>query len=108
QAFEDYVEQRMDAYKFDRYLSTPGGSLLWAKDKLFGMPEEVNVFYEAGRNLYIAKMDAVLDNIASLVETGLTEAKALIAQGKQEIQEYVNGLSPALREVGEKAAQGIQ
>jgi hypothetical protein len=108
QAFEDYVEQRMDAYKFDRYLSTPGGSLLWAKDKLFGMPEEVNAFYEAGRNLYIVKMDGVLDNIATLVEAGLTEAKALIAQGKQEIQEYVSGLSPALQDVGQKAAQGIQ
>ena len=47
-AFEAYVTQKMSAYKADRYSGWLGG-LRWAKDKLVGMPDEVNRFYEAGR-----------------------------------------------------------
>jgi hypothetical protein len=105
--FEDYVDQRMIRYKIDRYLIQPGGALLWAKDLLFDMPQEVNVFYEEGRKLYIAEMDHVLDGVAKLVETGLTDAKAEISRARTEIASYVAGLDPALREVGQKAAQEI-
>ena len=37
----------MDAYKDDRYSGFLGGAR-WLKDKLFGMPDEVNVFYSRG------------------------------------------------------------
>ena len=33
---------KMDAYKDDRYSGLFGGAR-WLKDKLFGMPDEVNV-----------------------------------------------------------------
>ena len=46
--FEDEVKVKMDAYKDDRY-SGWTGRLKWAKDKLFGMPDAVNVFYEQGK-----------------------------------------------------------
>ncbi len=45
--FEDYVGAKMEAYKDDRYSGWLGGAR-WLKDKLFGMPDEVNVFYSAG------------------------------------------------------------
>jgi hypothetical protein len=38
----------------------------------------------------------------------LNAAKAEIAKGKQEIQKYVAGLEPSLRQVGQEAAQNIQ
>lgn len=107
QAFEDYVEARMDQYKDERYSGIEGAAQ-WVVDKIMGMPPEVNAFYQAGRDLYIRQMDGVLDNIAGVVETGLTEAKAEIAQGRQEVQEYVNSLPAALRQVGQEAAQAIQ
>ena len=37
-AFEDYVDVHMSAYKKARY-DRIGGGLLWAKDKLFGLPD---------------------------------------------------------------------
>ena len=46
--FEEYVGAKMDAYKDDRYSGFFGGAR-WLKDKLFGMPDEVNVFYSEGR-----------------------------------------------------------
>jgi Skp family chaperone for outer membrane proteins len=106
-AFEDYVEMRMDAYKDDRYSGWTGG-LKWGKDKLFGMPDEVNEFYQTGHDRYIDDMDKVLDRIATMVETGLNDAKNIIADGRKEIQTYVDGLPHSLQDVGKKAAADIQ
>lgn len=107
QAFEDYVDAGMEAYKERRY----GGWLGWArwtKDKVAGMPSEVNAFYREGRRLYLAKMDAVIDNVVSIIGRGLNEAKAEIAKGKKEIQEYVAQLPDDLKDVGRQAADDIQ
>ncbi len=106
-SFEDYVEQRMEAYKKERYDGVTGWAL-WLKDKVLGLPDEVNAFYEEGRQLYLNEMDKVIDDIATLVETGLTEAKNEIATGKQEIRDYVKSLPLALQKFGEEAAQNIQ
>lgn len=105
--FEDYVDQRIKAYKKKRY----GGLFGWAKwlkDKLAGMPSEVNVFYEEGRKLYIQVMDGVLDGVAAHVTAQLNEAKARIAQGRQEIQAYVAQLPEDLQQIGAEAAQEMQ
>jgi Domain of unknown function (DUF4157) len=107
QFFEDYVKQRMDAYKDDRY-DRIGGSLLWAKDKLFGLPSEVNQFYERGRDLYAGRMDAVLDRIAALVEKGLTEAKLEIANGKKAIQTKLEQQPANLRKALQQDAATLQ
>jgi len=107
EAFEDYVSARMDAYKERRYGGWFGWAR-WAKDKIAGMPGEVNAFYQEGRDLFIQKMDAVIDNVVAIIGTGLAEAKAEIANGKKEIQKYLAGLPENLRQVGQQAAEGIQ
>ena len=106
-AFEDYVDKRMTDYKIKRYLRDPLGPALWIKDQVLHIPDEVNAFYEDGRKLYIEQMDLVLDGVAAIVETGLSAAKAEIAQARGEIAGYVAGLDPALQEVGHKAAADI-
>ena len=107
QVFEDFVAAKMDAYKERRYGGWFGWAR-WVKDKLLGMPSEVNAFYEDGRKLYLRKMDAVIDNVVAIVGTGITEAKAEIARGKQRIQEYVEQLPKDLQTVGQQAAADIQ
>ena len=107
QAFEDYVDARMDAYKERRYGGWFGWAR-WAKDKLLGMPSEVNSFYTSGRQLFLNKMDAVIDNVVAIIGAGLAEAKAEIANGKKRIQEYLSGLPDNLQEVGKQAAGEIQ
>ncbi len=107
QTFEEYVDARMEAYKQERY----GGIFGWAQwlaDKVLGMPEEVNAFYDGGRNLYLAEMDAVINKVVAIVGKRLSEAKAAVAEGKQRIQEYVDGLPENLKAVGQQAAQDIQ
>lgn len=106
-AFENYVDAKMEAYKEERYGGWLGWAK-WAKDKLLGMPGEVNVFYSQGRELFIQKMDAVIDNVVAIIGRALSEAKAEVAKGKQEITDYVNKLPQDLRQVGEQAAADIQ
>ncbi|MEH2163456.1 MAG: DUF4157 domain-containing protein [Nostoc sp.] len=105
-AFEDYVGKRMDKYKSDRY-SGIFGPAKWVWDKLFGMPSEVNAFYQEGRQLYIAQMDGVINKVVAIISKGLTQAKGEIASGKQEIQNYVNKLPQDLKGVGQQAAADI-
>jgi hypothetical protein len=107
QFFEDYVKQRMDTYKDDRY-DRIGGSVLWLKDKLLGLPSEVNQFYERGRELYIAKMDAVLDRVAVVVEKGLNEAKLEIAKGRKAIQTKLEQQPANLRKALQQDATELQ
>lgn len=107
QAFEDYVDAKMEAFKERRYGGWFGWAR-WAKDKIAGMPSEVNAFYTEGRNLFLQKMDAVIDNVVAIIGSGLAEAKAEIAAGRQEIQKYVAGLPENLQKVGQQAAEGME
>jgi hypothetical protein len=100
--FEDYVGKRMDAYKDDRYDGILGGAR-WLKDKLLGMPSEVNVFYAEGKTQYLADMDTVIGKVADVVGAGLTAARARITQGKGEIAKYVAQLPQDLQKVGKEA-----
>ncbi|MGV9711221.1 deaminase domain-containing protein [Gordonia sp. NPDC003424] len=104
--FETYVAAKMAAYKEDRYSGWLGG-LRWAKDKLVGMPDKVNEFYEAGREIYLKKMDAVIAGVADMVGNDLSAAKKRIAAGKLEIASYVKSLPTSLRKVGAEASKEI-
>ncbi len=106
-AFENYVDEKMRAYKDERYSGITGAGR-WLRDKFLGLPSEVNVFYEQGRQLYLAKMDVVLDQIVNIIGTALTDAKAEIAKGRQEIKDYVAQLPENLKTVGQQAATDIQ
>lgn len=105
-AFEAFVSAKMSAYKVDRYGGWLGG-LRWAKDKLLGMPSQVNEFYEAGRELYLKQMDAVISRVADVVGNDLTAAKNRIAAGKTEIASYVKSLPAGLQKVGAEASKEI-
>jgi Domain of unknown function (DUF4157)/DNA/RNA non-specific endonuclease len=105
--FETYVAFHMDKYKDDRYGGL-GGGVLWAKDKLVGLPDDVNVFYQRGHDLYVERMDALIGQIAIMVETGLNEAKAAADAGQDKVHDYVQKLSKAEQETGKQAETGIQ
>ncbi len=105
-AFEGYVVAKMSAYKKDRYGGWLGG-LRWAKDKLLGMPDKVNEFYAAGREIYLKQMDGVIERVANIVGTDLTAAKQRIATGKAEIATYVKSLPTNLQKVGSEASEEI-
>lgn len=104
--FENYVAAKMSAYKKDRYGGWLGG-LRWAKDKLVGMPDKVNEFYVAGRELYLKEMDKTISRVADIVGNDLNAAKARIAKGRSDIATYVTSLPKDLQKVGADASKEI-
>ena len=107
QAMTDYVEKRISDYKWDRYISRIGGSLLWIKDQFVGLPDEVNAYYESGRALFTRLMDAVVVRVANLVEQRLKEAKDEVAKGQAEIQKFVDSQPKELRGVAQAAQKEV-
>ncbi|MDJ0747115.1 MAG: hypothetical protein QNJ32_27755 [Xenococcaceae cyanobacterium MO_167.B27] len=106
QLFEDYVDVRMSAYKAKRYSGS--GAARWVTDKLLGMPSEVNKFYKEGKNLYLNKMDRVIDQVVNIIGNGLSKAKNEVANGRKRVQDYVNQLPANLKSIGQEAASDIQ
>ena len=99
--FESYVQAELDK----RYSSVT----TWIKDKLltWGLPDEVQAIFDAGRARFIESMDAAIDRVAGMVADGLNEAKQKSAEGRKKVDDTVKGLPAALRDVGREAAQGI-
>jgi phage host-nuclease inhibitor protein Gam len=65
-------------------------------------------FFTQGRRMYLTEMDKTINEIANHVATQLNQAKQKIADGKQQIQDYVAKLPENFRQVGQEAAQNIQ
>ncbi len=106
QTFEDYVDRETEAYKQERY----GGLLGWARwiEDQFSTNEELNAIVDRGVQQYLSEMDAVIDKVVAIIGTRLAEAKAAVAEGKQEVQDYVNQLPEDLQSIGQEAAQDVQ
>lgn len=104
--FQNFVNAKMEAYKDERY-SGIEGKLLWVKDRFTGLPDEVNAFYVQGKTRYIDSMKSAMNDIAGLVDIGLTEAKALIVNGKKQVDTYVKSQPQELQKFAKEAAGKI-
>ena len=105
-AFEKYVDDRMSAYKDERYSGIIGKGR-WVKDKLMGMPSEVDAFYEEGKTGYLQAMDVVIGQVADVVGSELTKARDRIAEGRAEVSKYVAQLPKDLQQVGKDAEKDL-
>ena len=104
---KSFVEDKMTAYKIDRYLLSPFGSLKWIRDQFKGLPSEVNAFYEQGRQTFTRAMDGVIVRVASLVETRLAEAKKIVADGQSEIRVFVAAQPKELQSFAQEAEKNV-
>ena len=107
QTFETYVDEKMSAYKKDRY-SGWRGKLRWIRDKLFrdaGQGQRVL----RGRPGALPQADGqgVITRVADIVGDDLTAAKKRIATGRAEIATYVKSLPNDLKKVGAEASKEI-
>ena len=105
--FEDYVAHKMALYKLERY-SGGAGALKWGYDLFAGLPDEVNVFFTEGREVFVKVMDEFITKIAEYVAHELNRAKQRIEKGKQEVTDYVDSLPKNLKKFGKEAADEIQ
>ena len=107
-AMTTFVNQRLRRYKIDRYLSIPiVGPARWIRDQFMGLPDEVNAFYEEGRTVFRAAMDALVVMVANLVERRLKEAKDEVAKGQAEIAKFVASQPKELQAVAQSAQKDV-
>ena len=103
-----FVNAKIRDYKLRRYLSIPVvGAARWIRDQFLGLPDEVNAFYEQGRQVFQASMDALIVRVAALVERRLKEAKAEVARGQAEIKAFVASQPKDLQQVAMKAQADV-
>jgi hypothetical protein len=103
-AMTKFVATRIRDYKFRRYLNNP---LLWVRDGLLGLPEEVSRYTEQGRTLFHSLMDVLIGRVANLVEQRLREAKAEVAKGQAEIKTLVSSQPKELQQVARQAQADV-
>jgi hypothetical protein len=94
-AFEKYVTKKTDEYKEKRYGSwydvTKYGKRL--KDAWNGkLPNEVNIFFTKGRQIFLDKLDGTINAIAKLVTDRLNKAKTAITSGRQKVTNFIKNL----------------
>lgn len=94
-AFEKYVTKKTDEYKEKRYGSwydvTKYGKRI--KDAWNGkLPDEVNVFFTKGREIFLEKLDGTINTIANLVTNRLNKAKSAITFGRQKVTNFIKNL----------------
>ena len=108
-SFEDEVKKRIDAFKKRRY-DRFGGSLLWAKDKLFGMDDlpEVKQIFDTEKNRFITSIDALIVKITAENKRVIQECKELVANARMEIEKFVQGLGPELGKTGQEGLQQMK
>jgi hypothetical protein len=94
---KNYVEDQLLKYKLKRYLLFPGGALLWLKDQIMDLPEEVNRFYEAGRRRFTTEMNTLAVRVANLVESQLAAAKTDVKRAQAKITRAQSRLSPGVQ-----------
>ena len=70
------------------------------RDRWKGLPPEVGIIFERGRDLYVRLMRTTLQGIANHVAATLNKANQRIAEGKSAIQAYVAGLRAFVAEGG--------
>jgi hypothetical protein len=103
--FEENVKRELDAYKADRY----SGWFGWArkaKDWICGMDElpRVKRIFDENRKIFVSTIDRLVEEIAADNKRVIQECKDELATARARIQEYVDGLEPALKGIGKKAA----
>ncbi len=106
--FESQVDADISKFKKKRY-DRFGGSLLWAKDKIFGIddfPEVTQAFDKARKNFSDA-IDRLIGTITAASNKVINECKKELEDTKAGIAIYVASLGPQLQDVGKKAQEEI-
>ncbi|MFI7115917.1 hypothetical protein [Amycolatopsis sp. NPDC049868] len=105
-AFTADHQARMKKYKDERYDGVTGAAR-WTYDLFAGLPAEANNLFLEAKKVYESKMQGVIGEIADFVGRQLTEAKRLIAEGRERVRQKVDSQSPALRKIAGEAAKEL-
>lgn len=102
--FEDNVNRRIEAFKDERYGGLTGWTR-WLHDKLLGMDDlpQVKRIFEDEKSTFEAEIDRLVATITKENERVIEECRAIVANARTKIEEFVASLGPELRQTGEQA-----
>lgn len=104
--FEADVNEELRAFKADRY----SGWFGWARkarDWWKGMDDlpAVKAIFERNRAIFVATIDALVAAISADNKRVVQECKDELQAARTKIKEYVDGLGPSLKDIGNKTAE---
>ncbi len=105
-ALKEDTRQEIEDYKDERYSGIRGKGR-WLADKFRPLVPGVKSIIQRHMNLFTEAMDALIVQIADLVETKLDEAKKEIDKGQTRIKTYVASLPKDLQAVGKAAEKEV-
>jgi hypothetical protein len=103
-SFNTDTRAELEEYKDDRYSGWTGWAK-WLKDKVVSINElpAVQRIYQRNRDLYMSRIDTLVKEITSDIETTITESKRVLAEARTKIQEKVDALPKSLKAEAEAA-----
>lgn len=106
QAFEDQVKAEIEAFKQKRYSGLLGGAKM-AYDWLTGIDDmpEVKAIFERNRDAFVATVNQLVEAITADNKRVIQECKEELNAARTAIRNYVEKLSPELKDVGRKASE---
>ncbi len=103
--FESFVRRNAEKYQKSWFDS----AVDFFSDLLFDPPpREVRDFYREGRVTFLSDMEAVIGNVADLVETGLNDARDLVADGKTQVQTKLDTLGGDLADFKQQISEQMK
>lgn len=106
QRFEAGLAHAERAYE-DTFEEAKGGIGTWLTTWGSRWERLIERSLAKARTEYLRQVDVAIDAVADLVEAQLARAKARVAEGRREVEDYVATLGDDLRRHGEEAAQAV-
>ncbi len=104
--FADGLERAEEAYE-DAFEEAKGGLGTWLTTWGEDWERHIEESLATARQRYLDEVDSAIDEVANLVGDKLAEAKQRVADGRQEVQDYVDGLDESVRSFGEEAMEAV-
>jgi hypothetical protein len=97
-SFVTDVERELNDFKDERYSGALGWAR-WIKDRFVSINEfpEVQDIYKRNYDLYIQRIDALIEEISGKVDTTVAEAKQILTDAKAEIEKIVTALPEKMK-----------
>ena len=104
--FDVGLREAEEAYE-DAFEEAKGGIGNWLTAWGSDWDELIEESLATGRAAYLERVGRAIDEVATLVESQLAEAKQRVADGRAEVETFVDGLDESLRAAGEEARQQV-
>ena len=104
--FEAGLKRAEQAYE-DAFEEAKGGIGTWLTTWGDDWEKHIEQSLATARRQYLHEVDAAIDEVSTFVEGKLKAAKQRVADGRKEVENFVNGLDASVKQFGEEALQAV-